>query len=305
MKATTSTLCMAILLTGCASDSEDSDLLKNLNFSSESVAACVNKSADTRGYKSILDVQVLSCSEHDGVFDQASLNELNIFTNLTTLRLGWGSTLVEFDGQAFPFLREFRCDDCGIYNLDISQNQELQSFEIWGNQYLENLDLSNNSKLTQLNLSDVSVLNLTLGQHSNLTEIYLVGNYSHDAFINLDLTEATALERVEMRYIGTDYLNLSQNINLTELIVSGIYLENVDMNTSKLKELSITNSAISAFDISEFIELKAIIFYGNNIGYVNLDYNSKLELANFENNPLSIEMVDYLESLTWIDRVLL
>lgn len=297
-------LCLAILLAGCSLDSEDSDLLKNLNFSSESVAACVSKSADTRGYKSVLDVQVLSCSEHDGVFDQSALNDLNIFTNLTTLRLGWGSSLVQFNGKAFPFLSEFRCDDCGIYNLDLSQNEELSSLEIWGNRYLENLDFSHNPKLSQLKLSDVFVLNLILGQQNDLTEIYLDGNALHDAFINLDLTEATALERVEMRNIGIDYLDLSQNINLSNLLVSGRYLENIDMNTNKLRELSITNSAISTFDISEFIELTTVVLYGNQIAYMNLDYNEKLELVNFGNNPLSTDMIEYLESLTWVDRVL-
>jgi len=300
---TTSILCVAIFLSGCVLDSEDTDLLKNLNFSSESIAACVSKSADAKGYNSVLDVQVLSCGEDVGVFDQAALNELNIFTNLTTLRLGWSSSLVEFDGKAFPFLTEFRCDDCGIFSLDISQNPELKSLEIWGNKYLENLDFSNNPKLSKLQLSDVSILNLILGQQNNLTEIYLVGNYSHETFINLDFTEATALERVEMRYIGANYLDLSQNINLTYLLVSGIYIEDIDMNTSKLRELSITNSAIVTFDISEFTELVAVVLYGNNIVNVNLDYNQKLELANFENNPLSTDMIEYLESLTRIDRV--
>jgi hypothetical protein len=80
---TTSILCLTLFLAGCVLDSEDTDLLKDHNFSSESIAACVSKSADTKGYKSILDVQVLSCSEYDGGFDQAALNELNIFTNLT------------------------------------------------------------------------------------------------------------------------------------------------------------------------------------------------------------------------------
>ena len=294
-------LCLAILLNGC--DSEDQSLLKNLNFSSDSVATCVTESAESRDYKTISDVQILWCNEAEGVFDQAALNELNIFTNLTHLYLGIGYSIIDFNGEAFPYLTTFRCDDCGIINVELSQNQELESFEIWGNKYLESLDLSSNTKLSTLNLSEVPILNLTLGQHDKLKEAYIHGDYFYESFLNLDFSKATALENLSLSHIGASHLDLSQNINLIFFQASGKYLENIDINGQQLSHLSLSNTPLTTFDTSNFSELESLILWGNNITNVNLDYNQKLTLVNLRGNPLSEDMIDYLESITWIERV--
>ncbi len=309
MKITT-TLLLLILLAACNDNANDASLLKNQLFAYDSVTDCVTASAQANDYLYIEDVEVLFCDEGEGVLDQGALDELKTFTNLTTLGLGKSTTVVEFDGKSFPYLTTFDCYECGLITADISENPELESFEIWGNKYLEELDFSHNPQLSTLNLSNVVIRNLVLGVHDNLTEAYLVGESFtggslYGALINIDLTKATALERLEMMRIGATHLDLSSNTNLTSLSVWGANnLETIDISSQKLQEVSISDSAIAAFDTAEFTELSFVAINGSQIAYMNFDYNLKLEMINLTNNPLSQEMMDYLDSLTRVEQVL-
>ncbi|QDP01450.1 hypothetical protein [Thalassotalea sp. PS06] len=292
-----------LLLLGC-NDGNDSESIDSISFSSMALSECVSQSASYNDYEKIGEVEVLSCRSTDsGLLDQNALEEMSQFYNLKTLHLGYMGSQVDFDGSLFPNLQTFRCDDCGIQTMDLSQNPELTSFEIWTNRYLNELDFSHNPNLTKLNLAGVSIIDLDLGSQEFLQEAYLVGRNPYRDLRFLDFSEATALEKLDMLFIGADYLDLSNNKALSWLDIRNSNLESIVIGSQVLQRYAVMDSYLYSVDVEAFPELRSLVLYGNQIGYINLDQNPNLELVNLEKNPLSTEMLSYLQSISWVDRI--
>ena len=229
---------------------------------------------------------------------------MNHFENLSTLLLGFMKSPTHLDASNFPALKEFRCDDCSLESINLSQNSELNSFEIWGNRYLTELDLSNSPKLEKLNLSEVKLININLGNQQLLKEVYIVGHalYKHTQ-VNINLTGASVLESLEVFFLGIDHIDLSNNLELTSLRIIGSNIQSLDVGSTKLKSLAIESSNIASLDTSSFLDLRSLVLVDNQIVSLDLENNVLLELLNLKGNPLSDDMFDYLESITWIDRI--
>ncbi|ALO33746.1 hypothetical protein CMT41_02720 [Colwellia sp. MT41] len=296
---------LSLMLTACGVSNDDKSELETLNLTSIALSTCLSTSAERFGYESISDVETLSCSDvSEEAFDQTALDEMNLFENLSNLSLYYMKSPIHFDGSNFPALKAFRCDNCSLESIDLSQNSELNSFEIWGNTYLTELDLSNSPKLEKLNLSKVTIMNLNLGNQQLLKEAYIVGDALYkNTQLNINLTGATALESLEMFFVGIEHLDLSNNLELTSLQINYSTIQSLDIGSTKIQHLGINYSDIVSLDTSTFIDLRSLVLVENKIVSLNLENNVLLELLNLKGNPLSDGMLDYLESITWIDRI--
>jgi hypothetical protein len=296
---------LSLILSACGGSNDDKSELETLNLTSKALSTCLSTSAEMFGYESISDVETLSCSDvSEEEFDQAALDEMNLFKNLSNLQLGYMKSPIHIDGSNFPALKTFRCDNCSLESIDLSQNNELNSFEIWGNRYLTELDLSNSPKLAKLNLSEVKIMNLNLGIQLLLKEAYIVGDALYkNTQLNINLTGSTALESLEMFFVGIKHFDLSNNLELTNLQINHSNIQSLDIGSAKIQHLEINYSDIVNLDISTFLDLRTLVLVENKIVSLDLENNVLLELLNLKDNPLSDSMLDNLASITWIDRI--
>lgn len=296
---------LSLLLTACDGSSDDKTELETLNITSKALSTCLSASAERFGYKSISDVEILSCSDvSNEQLDQAALNEMNLFENLSDLQLGFMKSPTHLDASNFPVLKKFRCDNCSLESINLSQNSELSSFEIWKNRYLTELDLSNNPKLELLNLSDVKILDINLGTQLLLKKAYISGDALYkDTKLNINLTGAIALESLEMFFVGIEHIDLSNNLELTSLQINYSNIHSLNLGSTKIQHLVINYSDIVNLDTSTFLDLRSLVLVDNQIVSLDIKNNVLLELLNLKDNPLSDDMFDYLQAIMWIERI--
>lgn len=200
--------------------------------------------------------------------------------------------------EAFPNLKELKCGNNSIQNLDLRQNPKLETLKCNKNQ-LTQLDLSKNpqidylicswNQLKQLDVSNLKDL-VTLDCSHNDLEQLDVKNSKFLATLNCsanqlteldaDVTHKSRLVSVECQNNQLTSLILGQNKLLEKLNCAHNQLTQLNLdNMNSLKELNCFNNQLTALNVSSSPELTKLWLGDNHLTSLNLDNNLKLDFS--------------------------
>lgn len=175
--------------------------------------------------------------------------------------------------EHFPELRELKCENRHISQLDLSQNTKLEYLYCKNNE-LTQLDLSKNPNITILDCSDNKLDKLDVS-HQNLECLYCSNN-------------------------KLDELNVKNSENLRELTCTGNQLTKLDVDVShkkKLEKLSCGNNKLESLIIGENKLLNDLRCDKNQLSQLDLNNLERLETLYCSNNKLTILNVSYSPEL--------
>lgn len=202
--------------------------------------------------------------------------------------------------EAFPNLKELKCGNNSIQNLDLRQNPKLETLKCNKNQ-LTQLDLSKNpqidylicswNQLKQLDVSNLKDLVTLDCSHNDLEQLdvknskFLVTlNCSANQLTELDadVTHKSRLVSVECQNNQLTSLILGENKGLTKLNCAHNQLTQLNLNNMiSLEELNCSNNQLTVLDVSDSPELTKLVLKNNHLTSLNLDNNPKLELTTY------------------------
>ncbi|MDU8687671.1 leucine-rich repeat domain-containing protein [Faecalibacterium wellingii] len=165
--------------------------------------------------------------------------------------------------EHFPELRELKCENRHIPQLDLSQNTKLEILYCKNNE-LTKLDLSKNPKITILDCSDNKLEKLDVS-HQNLECLYCSNN-------------------------NLDELNVKNSENLRELTCTGNQLTKLDVDVAhkkKLEKLSCGNNKLESLIIGENRLLKELNCEHNQLPQLSLSNLEGLERLRCSENKLT------------------
>ena len=200
--------------------------------------------------------------------------------------------------EAFPNLKELKCGNNSIQNLDLRQNPKLETLKCNKNQ-LTQLDLSKNpqidylicswNQLKQLDVSNLKDLVTLDCSHNDLEQLdvknskFLVTlNCSANQLTELDadVTHKSRLVSVECQNNQLTSLILGQNKLLEKLNCAHNQLTQLNLdNMNSLKELNCFNNQLTALNVSSSPELTKLWLGDNHLTSLNLDNNLKLDFS--------------------------
>ena len=165
--------------------------------------------------------------------------------------------------EHFPELRELKCENRHIPQLDLSQNTKLEYLYCKNNE-LTQLDLSKNPNITILDCSDNKLEKLDVS-HQNLECLYCSNN-------------------------KLDELNVKNSENLRELTCTGNQLTKLDVDVAhkkKLEKLSCGNNKLESLIIGENRLLKELNCEHNQLPQLSLSNLEGLKLLKCSENKLT------------------
>ncbi len=203
--------------------------------------------------------------------------------------------------QDFISLKELRCSNNLISNLDVSNNINLQRLScsdnpineldlannvnlIWlscSSTNLTTLDTSNNSILTRLGCSNslLKTINVTQNQYLNSLSISL------NQLENIDVSNNFLLENLYCSNNLLSTLNVSNNTTLTKLSFDDNTITEIDLsNNIFLEELSCSNNFLTSLNTSMLTNLSSITFNENLITELDFSNNTYLQSVFIINN---------------------
>lgn len=201
--------------------------------------------------------------------------------------------------EAFPNLKELKCGNNSIQNLDLRQNPKLETLKCNKNQ-LTQLDLSKNPDIDYLNCSDNQLEQLDVS-HLKLDYLYCSNNKLEQLDVknskwlreldcskneltglDVDVTHKPNLIRVECQNNQLTSLILGENKGLTKLNCAHNQLIQLNLNNMiSLEELNCSNNQLTVLDVSDSPELTKLVLKNNHLTSLNLDNNPKLELTTY------------------------
>lgn len=185
--------------------------------------------------------------------------------------------------EKFTELRELKCENRHISQLDLSQNTKLEYLYCKNNELTE-LNLRYNPNITILDCSDNKLDKLDVS-HQNLECLYCSNN-------------------------KLDELNVKNSENLRELTCTGNQLTKLDVDVShkkKLEKLSCGNNKLESLIIGENKLLNDLRCDINQLSQLDLNNLERLETLYCSNNKLTILNVSYspeLKELRYVNNQL-
>ena len=200
--------------------------------------------------------------------------------------------------EAFPNLKELKCGNNSIQNLDLRQNPKLKTLKCNKNQ-LTQLDLSKNPDIDYLNCSENQLEQLDVSHlkdlvnldcsHNNLEQLdvknskFLVALYcswNRLTELDADVSHKSHLERVECQNNQLTSLILGQNKLLKKLNCAHNQLTQLNLNNMiSLKDLNCFNNQLTVLDVSDSPELTKLWLGNNHLTSLNLDNNPNLNFT--------------------------
>jgi len=207
-------------------------------------------------------------------------------------------------------VKELRCEDEKIKQLDASQNTALMRLTCTRNN-LKELEVNNltsltflacgRNDLTDLNISDLTHLtyfncefnNLTKLDASGLRELTILDCYAND-LTELDVSGLTQLESLKCSSNDLTDLNISELTQLESLRCSGNNLTKLDVSSvTELTTLDCSVNGLIELDVSELTQLKSLDCSGNNL--TKLDVSSVTELTTLDCSANGLTELDVSE----------
>lgn len=209
---------------------------------------------------------------------------------------GWNISSLE-GIEAFPNLKELKCGNNSIQNLDLRQNPKLETLKCNTNQ-LTQLDLSKNPAISYLYCSDNQLEQLDVS-HLKLDYLYCSNNKLEQLDVknskwlreldcskneltelDVDVTHKPNLIKVECQNNQLTSLILGQNKGLKKLNCAHNQLTQLNLdNMSALEELRCQNNQLTALDVSSSSDLTILVLKNNHLTSLNLDSNPHLDFS--------------------------
>ena len=200
--------------------------------------------------------------------------------------------------EAFPNLKELKCGNNSIQNLDLRQNPKLETLKCNKNQ-LTQLDLSKNpqidylicswNQLKQLDVSHLKDLVMLNCSHNDLEQLdvrnskfletlYCSSNRLTE--LDADVAHKSRLVSVECQNNQLTSLILGQNKLLKKLNCAHNQLTQLNLNNMiSLKDLNCFNNQLTVLDVSDSPKLTTLWLGDNHLTSLNLDNNPKLDFS--------------------------
>ncbi len=257
--------------------------IPDANFEQE----LVDQGIDTNGLTgNILDADAQAITTLTlGRTDIADITGINAFINLTDLDLG-NNPVVDVSPTALTQLINFRSDEnTGLVSVDFSQNLLLETVFIHG-------DFPG---------APPPITTIDLSQNLNLV------SFTGDFLDNVDdiiFPVTNTLTNIDVRYLSDPTFDLSLLSGLEDLRIGGwrgnttITLPNV---FTSLRNLRISSIDIPTIDISNYINLESIYFWGTYVENLLLPNSTTLTdifiILHDIQNPLDFSVLPNLEDL--------
>lgn len=180
-----------------------------------------------------------------GSEDILSLNGIEAFSNLTTIKIG--RTLIDsVDLTNNLQLVSINLADNELIDLQISSLQQLKRLALSNNE-LSNLDLSNLPKLEELDLRNNNFSSLNLSNLLKLNDLNLRDNY----LSSLSLSGLPDLLDINVTRNNLDSIDFSETPKLRSITISGNNITNIDVKHLRdLISLVLHNCPIKTLDIA-------------------------------------------------------
>ena len=200
--------------------------------------------------------------------------------------------------EAFPNLKELKCGNNSIQNLDLRQNPKLKTLKCNKNQ-LTQLDLSKNPDIDYLNCSENQLEQLDVSHlkdlvnldcsHNNLEQLdvknskfleTLYCSWNRLTELDADVTHKSRLVSVECQNNQLTSLILGQNKLLKKLNCANNQLTQLNLNNMiSLTELKCQNNQLTVLDVSSSPDLTKLVLKNNHLTSLNLDNNPNLNFT--------------------------
>lgn len=192
------TLCGAVNLTSCSSDSDDGGdkplgvEINAANFPNANFRAIVGRNdidKDQNGYLSDAEINAVTKLG----LDQAGIDNLkgvNYFTNLTELYCA-DNNLASIDISKLVKLEKLGVDHNALTQLDVSKNVNLKELWCYENKITQ-LDVTKNTKLTLLSCYDNQLTQLNVSKNLDLAKLWCFKNQLSSLDVK-NLTKLTLL----------------------------------------------------------------------------------------------------------------
>jgi gliding motility-associated-like protein len=221
-----------------------------------------------------------------GRTDIADITGINAFVNITTLDLGT-NPVVNVSPTNLIQLVSFRSDDnSGLLNLDFSQNSLLETVFIHG----------------PFPGTPPPITTIDLSQNLNL--VSFTGDFLDN--VNTIIFPVTStLTNIDVRYLSDPTFDLSLLSGLEDLRIGG-WRGNVNITLpnvyTSLRRLRISSIDIPTIDISNYINLENIYFWGTYVENLLLPTSTTLTdifiILHDIQNPLDFSVLPNLEDLS-------
>lgn len=261
------------------------------NFPDELFREYVSRNFDTDGDGILSEGEIASATQID-VEPSLWRDETGGYTSLKGI-------------EHFTSLKELRCGNNKLTELDVSKNTALTSLSCYDNQ-LTGLDLSRNTALATLQCGGNKLTALDLSKNTALTELNCYGN----PIVSLDLSACLDLVYLSCAKNSFDILDVSNHTKL-EYVDCSIYwgFEDAPENASPLVSIDVSgctslqtlecggNGSIKYVNVKGCTSLQRLSCYDNLISAVDLSGLTRLENANFTSNKLTSISVEGCTSL--------
>ena len=184
------------------------------------------------------------------------------FINLTSLNVGWNTTLPSLDVTQNTKLTALYADNCNLSSIDLSNNTQLRYLYLNQNA-LTSVDLSNNTELFSLRIYTNNLTSLDLSANEDLVYIYCRSNNISTFTLPADVSGITAL------YCG-------DNPFITSFDFSPL---------TELTSLELANGNLASLDVSIFPNLIDLYVNDNNLTSLNANNGRTLQRLRAQNNP--------------------
>jgi hypothetical protein len=267
--------------------------------------------------------------EDFGFGDNITNNDL-VFThrieNMTNLFLkNIPEDIYSLEGiKYFKELKDLRCGNHEISNLDVSYNLKLERLWCDGNP-ISKLNITNNVNLTWLWAFEMNLTEINVSQNINLEFLQLQSNnissidvsqninlktfyISNNNIENIDISNNLNLESFSCGTNLITSLNTSNNINLKELSLRDGFLFELELsNNILLENLFIRRNEFTSLDTSSLEKLKILSAYENQLTEIDLSNNYQLEyVLLWENELTSLNLkngnIENIEAIVTVDN---
>ncbi|KQC33308.1 hypothetical protein AAU57_08240 [Nonlabens sp. YIK11] len=209
---------------------------------------------------------------------------------LKQILAGGNSSLASLDVSQNPNLEYFDVLFCpNVTSVDFTNNPELNYFRAGYGQNgdpstgIQSLDFSNNPKMKQIIFTGSGI---TSFDPTNLLELETL--WMDNARLSaIDVTQNQLLTYLNVSRNSISELDISQNTELLEFYAASNLMTQVDVsNNDKLTNLDVSRNAISELLVDNLTQLFFIGAASNNLTTMDLSNNPKLEIVYLDRNQL-------------------
>ena len=198
--------------------------------------------------------------------------------------------------EHFPELRELKCENRHISQLNLSQNTKLELLYCKNNE-LTQLDLSENPNITILDCSDNKLEKLDVSHQKNLECLYCSNNKLDE--LNVKNSEKLRVLTCTGNQLTKLDVDVAHKKNLETLSCGNNKLESLIIGENRLlNDLRCDKNQLSQLDLNNLERLETLYCSNNKLTILNVSYSPELKELRYMNNQLTSLNLEQSPQLT-------